>query len=480
MDQAIKPDASSGGYILAYPEMLADAPSRNRADAEKYLPNLDEYTENQSVNKDLSSRCISLAHTENNDDNHHLKVAKNIVFNLDRTLFESIDEESWKNMADSLKFSGIDSLEKAIAMDLRVCPPCPVFHTWVALHGTTIFNGLNNPEKLAGINYVQRILEEGTNLSKSDIPLLIVYSDKNLTTSQINEMKAEFKDHDNILCISFETELQLKFIAQLERYASSIDFHFMDSIRIIVSQNITKTISFCINKAKSENKTELANRLEKLGFNHLFYSDIDNQWLSRPPYILASHGTFTQPMISETLPLIHIREGVVEKLSEINRKLLEWHTSFFSEMPYFIQRKPAKWSAEKAKKLFDYILSGDAESNYEHLSKQIAHISPHFNYLLIPDGAVSWEGENSCCFFSEQSKDVFLRGALKCPFIIDLHQKPDSRLDNDSYNPDQYYKEAHSLVGMQLLKYHSHGHDDTWHITQTMPDKLKQSGPVIM
>ncbi|WP_448216607.1 hypothetical protein [Endozoicomonas sp. 2B-B] len=464
MDQAIKPDISSWGYILPYPEVVADTPSRYRADAEKYLPNLDEYTENQLLNKDLSSRCISLAQTEKNDDNHHLKLSKNIVFTQDRTYFELIDEESWKNMADSLKFSGIDSLEKAIAMDLRVCPPCPVFHTWVALHGTSIFNGLNNPEKLAGLNYVQRILEEGTNLSKSDIPLLIVYSDKNLTISQINEMKAEFKDHDNILCISFETDLQLKFLAQLERYASSMNFHFMDSIRIIVSQNITKTISFCIDKAKSENKTELANRLEKLGVNHLFYSDIDNQWLTRPPYILASHGTFTQPMISKILSLTHIREGVVEKLSEINRELLGWHKSFFSEMPYFKKRKSTKWSVEKAKKLFDYILSGDAESNYEHLSKQIAHISPHHNYLLIPDRAVSWEGENSCCFFSEQSKDVFLEGALKRPFIIDLHQMPDSRLDNDSYNPDQYYREAHSLVGMQLLKYYSHGNDNTWHI----------------
>ncbi|WP_257287926.1 hypothetical protein [Endozoicomonas sp. SESOKO2] len=462
MDQVVGEQIHPAGYSSLYTETLTESLSENKVNNKKYLPKAEEYTEEHFGCKDLSSRCISLVPSGKDNDSHHIRLAKNIVFTADPNFFDSIDKESWKNMADSLKFSGIDSLEKASAMDLRVCPPCPVFHTWAALHGTSIFNGLNNPRHLTGINYIQTILQEGTDLSKDDIPLLIVFSDMNLTKTQIDQMKAEFKYHENILCISMETDLQLGFLVQLEKYASSMCLQFMDSIRVIVSQNITETIRFCIDKAESENKTKLANRLQKLGANHLFYSDIDNQWLSKPPYILASHGTFTQPKMSMTLPLIYIDKDVVEQLSETNKIRLERHRSFFSEMPYLNKRTSKKYSRDNAIKLFDYILSGEADSNYEYLSKQIIHISPHYDYLLESDRGVSWDGENSCFFVAEHSKDVFLRGALKKPCIIDLHEKPVSGRTDDSYNPDPYYREAHSLVGMQLLKYYYHGHDDTW------------------
>ncbi|MCL6270811.1 hypothetical protein M3P05_12840 [Sansalvadorimonas sp. 2012CJ34-2] len=448
-------------YLQPYSEIGLDSPSRNRSNEQKHLPNAPQKIEHESYQKKLKSRCTSSVSTKK-DNSYYAGIAKALISKFDPVFFDSIDEESWKNMADSLMFSGVDSLDKAIAMDLRLCPPCPVFHTWVGLYGTTIFNGSNNPKKLAGINYVERILGEATDLSKHDIPLLIVFSEMNLTKNQIDEMKAEFEIHNNILLVSFETELQLKFIVELEKHAKSMCVEFMDSIRVVVSQSISKVITFCIEKAISERKMKLAKRLEKCGVNYLFYSDIDNQWLSKPPYILARHGIFTQPKLSITLPLISIDGDVVEKLSDIDKHRLMKHRSFFSEIPYFDKSKSWKWSTEKAKKLFDYILSGEAECNFKYLSEQLAHISPHYNYLLKPDEGVYWEGENSCFFVSEHSKDVFLRGALKRPWLIDLHQKPKSESLDDAYNPDRYYKEAHSLVGMQLLKYYYHGHDFTW------------------
>ncbi|WP_257266325.1 hypothetical protein [Endozoicomonas sp. ONNA2] len=378
----------------------------------KYLTCTEENAGNYFGTKELSSRCISPVMTAKDNDDYYVHLAKNIVFTLDPTYSDSIDEVSWRNIADSLKFSGIDTLEKATAMDLKVCPPCPVFHTWAALHGTTIFDGKNNPERFNGLNYVQRILKEGTELSKNDIPLFIVFSDKGLAKSQINEMKASFKNHDNILCISLETDLQLKFPKQLEWHAECMSYVFMDCIRIVISQHITKIISFCIDKAKYENKANLANRLEKLGTNFLFYSDIDNQWLSKPPYILASHGIFTQPKLSEDLLLGDIKDNVEEKLSEDDKWILARHRSFFSDFPYQNKGKPITWSSDKAKKLFDYILSGEAESNFKHLSNQIVHISSFYKYLLRDDKGVSWKGENSCFFVAEHSKDVFL-GALQ-------------------------------------------------------------------
>ncbi|WP_422414052.1 MULTISPECIES: hypothetical protein [unclassified Endozoicomonas] len=457
MYQVVKPIVPPGAHILTQSKMEQESPSVKKDDI-KYLPCAVEHTGNYFGTKDLSSRCISPVMNEKDNDDFYVHLAKNIVFTLDRTYFDSIDELSWRNIADSLKFSGIDTLEKATAMDLKVCPPCPVFHTWAALHGTTIFDGKNNPERLNGLNYVQRILKEGTELSKNDIPLFIVFSDKALKESQINEMKASFKDHDNILCISLETDLQLKFPKELDWHTAYMGFMFMDCIRIVVSQHITKTINFCIDKAKSENKINLANRFEKLGTNFLFYSDIDNQWLSKPPYIIASHGMFTQPTLSETLPLYGIKDCDADKLFDDDKSILTRHRSFFSDFPYHNTGRTVTWSSDKAKNLFDYILSGEAESNFKHLSNQIAHISSKFNYLLRIDKGVSWKGDNSCFFVADHSKDVFYRGASKRVSVIDLHEKPDGKCAN----PDPYYREAHSLVGMQLLKYYSHGHDFTW------------------
>lgn len=462
MDQVIRPVISLSEYCSPYSETTKGSLSKNRDDDQKYLPEAAEQIKSQFRDKSFSRRCVSLVSPEKKCVNHYAHLAKNIVSVVDPDFLDSIDEESWDNMADSLKFSGIDSLEKANSMGLRVCPPCPVFHTWAALHGTTIFNGSNNPQRFAGINYVQRILREGTALSKNDIPLIIVFSDMNLTMAQIDEMKTEFSSHENIICVSFETELQLKFIKDLEKYALSMSIEFMDSIRIVVSQNISKVIKFCVEKAKSDGKIKLASRLEKLGDNCLFYSDIDNQWLSNPPFVLACHGMFTQPRLSTTLPLIHIDDDVVKQLSDTDKRYLEKHRSFFSEIPYFDKIKRGTWSTDKAKKLFDYILSGEAECNYNYLSKRLAHISSYYDYLLNRDSAVSWDGENSCLFVAEHSKDIFLRKALKRPCIIDLHQKPNSKAPDDIYNPDPYYREAHSLVGMQLLRYHYHGHDYTW------------------
>ncbi|MBO9482676.1 hypothetical protein [Salinisphaera sp. G21_0] len=464
MDQLVNPSLLPGAYTPEHSKMEANSLSTN-SDDKKYLPGAAGHKEINCGNMGLSSRCISEVMTEKDKDNHYIDLAKNIVLTVDPTLHDSIDEDSWKNMADSLQFSGIDSLEKATAMDLKVCPPCPVFHTWVALHGTTIFNGLNNPEKYQGMNYVQRILEEGTELSKNDIPLLIVFSDMKLRESQIDQMKGEFKKHDNILCVSLETDLQLEFPIELKEYASSMDVRFLDSIRIVVSQNITKTISFCMDKAKSENKPQLADRLEKLGVNHLFYSDIDNQWLSKPPYILARHGMFTLPIMAKKLPLItfHCGDWFVEELSDYDRERLKAHRSFFSDFPYLNKNNSKKWSKEKARKLFDYILSGKAKLNYQYLSKQIVKISSDYHSLLKPDDeVVSWEGDNGCFFVTEHSKDAFLRAASKRIQEINLHQKPNTKC---CHNPDpSYYREAHSLVGMQLLKHYYYGKDYTWDV----------------
>ena len=461
MDQKI---GAVAPIIAVYPQYFGTVTGNlpeNRGGAEKYLPETGQQLKNEFWHKRTASRCVSLISAKKARD-HYTQLAKNIVATVDPDFFDSIDEESWGNMADSLKFSRVDSLEKAIAMNLRVCPPCPVFHTWAALHGTTIFNGSNNPKRYAGIDYVQRILEEGSKLGEHGIPLLIVFSDMDLTSDQIDDMKDEFSQHDNILCVSLETDLQLKFIKELEKYASTMTVEFMDSIRVVVSQNISKVISFCIAKAKSEGKINLAARLENLDSNYLFYSDIDNQWLSKPPFILARHGIFTQPLLSTTLSLTKIIENRISKLSDSDRQRLDVHRSYFSQLPYFNKGKSGCWSTDKAKKLFSYIFSGKAESNFHYLSRQIANIAPYYEYLTIRVNPVSWCGENSCFFVAEHSKDTFLKGALKRPCIIDLHEKPISKIADDSYNPDPYYREAHSLIGMQLLRYYYQGHDFTW------------------
>ncbi|MGI2029197.1 hypothetical protein [Endozoicomonas acroporae] len=220
-------------------EMEQESLSVKRDDI-KYLPCTAEHTENYFGTNDLSSRCISPVMTEKDNDDHYVHLAKNIVFTLDPTYFDSIDEVSWRNIADGLKFSGID-----------------------------------------------------------------------------------------------------------------------------------------------------------------------NQWLSKPPYILARHGIFTQPKLSVSLPLGNIKDNVEEQLSEDDKSILARHRLFFSGFPYHNKGKPITWSSDKVKKLSDYILSGEAGSNFKHLSNQIVDVSSDYKYLLHDDRGVCWKGDNSCFFVAEHSKDFF-------------------------------------------------------------------------
>ena len=197
----------------------------------------------------------------------YLAIARTIIGKNDPKYLKDISAQSWVNIAQGLKFAGVDTSELADRMNLRVCPPSTVINTWAALHGTTIFDGTNNPKGYEHLNYVRSIGQHATRLADWNLPLLIVFSNRNLTPEQIEKMHSDFASHNNILCICMESELGLNnvheftkltlnrsFETNLTGLTGKINFYYIDAMRIVLCNWIDKLLGYAQEKALAEGK----------------------------------------------------------------------------------------------------------------------------------------------------------------------------------------------------------------------------------
>ena len=97
---------------------------------------------------------VTAAQQSGDELDKHLAIARTVIAKNDPKYLKDISAQSWANIAQGLKFAGVDTYELADKMNLRVCPPSTVINTWAALHGTTIFDGINNPKGYEHLNYV--------------------------------------------------------------------------------------------------------------------------------------------------------------------------------------------------------------------------------------------------------------------------------------------------------------------------------------
>ena len=215
---------------------------------------------------------------------HQYKNEIEIINSLCEMKSLNIDDWSLQNMACAMRFSGVDSLQKAMDLKLDIIPPGPVFHTWYAHKGTTIFDGHNNARK---IDYVDRISREATLLERWKIPLFIVYTENSMTEDQIQTMRSLFKNHPNIVTLSIEHDLNDLPMAQLYQKQELHSNIYLDGIRGSVIMDYERVLSALDRKAIQEGKNEFSERLTALGNRSIIYSDIDNLLLRRPPYILS-------------------------------------------------------------------------------------------------------------------------------------------------------------------------------------------------
>ena len=204
-------------------------------------------------------------------------------------------------MALALEFSSIDHIDTAHAMELQIIPPGPVFYTWTAIHGTTIFDGINNPGQYQGLNYVDNISSEADKLAKQGIPVLVIYTEVGMTQDQIQKMNTLFEKHSNIITMSIESDLKNLLPESMEIFEAEFPIQYLDNLRLAVISNTDAVFERAQYKASLENKPLVQAYFHNNNVQSIFYSDMDNQWLAPIPYIVAPRGEVAAPIMGAWL-----------------------------------------------------------------------------------------------------------------------------------------------------------------------------------
>ena len=243
------------------------------------LPVLNCYLKNENPVTELSARKVSTL-------SRHNKIVDALIQSQLTDLI--VDDESRLVMAEGLEFSGINTLEQAESLNLRIIPPGPVFHTWYAKYQTGLFDGKNNPNHLKELNYVERVSEQADRLKQWGIPVILIYLERNMPPLELNKMRTLFSNHENILVMSLEHDLtSLRCTAY---YTSCYHENLLDDPRYSLCREFSEVLSLSQKKAKSVGKTLLLYNLLELGGLSIIYSDIDNTFLRRPMFQLGVNG----------------------------------------------------------------------------------------------------------------------------------------------------------------------------------------------
>ena len=199
-----------------------------------------------------------------------------------------VDNTSRITMAEALEFSGIDTLEKAESLNIKVIPPGPILHTWYAKYKTGLFDGINNPPHVKSLDYVTRVSEQADRLMDWGIPVILVYLERDMHSAELIKMQKLFSEHENILVMSLESDLtSLKHIDYYKRHDA---IQLLDDPRFSLCREYPEVLKVAQEKAKSVGKHLLLQNLIALGGHSIIYSDIDNTFLRKPMFQLAVHG----------------------------------------------------------------------------------------------------------------------------------------------------------------------------------------------
>ena len=188
--------------------------------------------------KPIVHRTVECSSKDVFDCEKHKKIVSCLI-NQQVPMFE-VDDDSITNMAEALKFAGIDTLKCVESMNLQIIPPGPVFHTWYAYKGTTLFDGINNDEKF---DYVKQLNDQALRLAEWDIPMILVYTNNSMTEDQVERMDSLFENHPNIVVLNIERDLadlpiSHRFLVQKEKESM-----YLDGIRSEVIMDFERILS---------------------------------------------------------------------------------------------------------------------------------------------------------------------------------------------------------------------------------------------
>ncbi|MCL6271409.1 hypothetical protein M3P05_15925 [Sansalvadorimonas sp. 2012CJ34-2] len=397
-----------------------------------------------SVDRDYASK-MQLA--ESPCEFHHmllpdLTTQKELVskLTLEQGLLEHVDEFSLENMAAALYYSGISSYDEMSQLSLKIIPPGPVFHTWYAYHGLTLFDGVNNDKKL---DYIKLIDEEASRLSKKDIPLLLIYTNNSMTEPQIKTMNSLFVDNDNVLVLSVEEDLSHLPMVDGFKDQKTKDIGLMDRVRVCAIVDAKRVLKAARHKAKKISKEVLLERLSLWEDKSLTYSDIDNVFIKPRVFQIAANGFCNMSHLLSSNILIAPRE--IEKLPKPLNVRAELHNAHFHYLRDYNLMNLEELE-KKSERLFRYLLSGSAHEEYQKIKNQ-------------PSAMEIWDEETN---YYSSSTDLLSEEDIE---QIMSKQYPREaffkHLETLSHSPKNIRKLSR-LVGIQQLRLIKMNYHGTW------------------
>ena len=314
-----------------------------------------------------------------------------------------IDEFSLNNMAAALLYADINSVEKAQQLNLKIVPPGPVFHTWYAFYGTTLFDGKNNPK---GLDYVSLIAEKASKLSEKNIPVIFIYTNNSMSKSQIEEMNQLFEEHDNILVLSIEEDLSESPMVDKFKKPTAKSVELMDDIRICVILDADYVLSVAGEKSKRLGKKELCERLTLWQNKSLTYADIDVDLIRPDVFQIHSNGMCETSGLNLRRVVITQRKSRHYSKSELER--IRDNNSYFK---YLYGEKINKENLEaKSDKAFRYIISDEFKDVYKKLTgKELKHPwRPNVYYYNSVTGLLP-KNDIASIIFKKNTHDAFCK-----------------------------------------------------------------------
>ena len=354
-----------------------------------------------------------------------------------------LDEESVYSMASALYAADIKTIEEAHRFKLVIVPPGPVFHTWYAMHGTTLFNGTNN---VKGYDYVEMIKKEAEYLQQFHLPVLLVYSTLNMTAEQTEEMQKLFQESENIISICLETDFpEHPMTSSLRGHEEGIDR--VDYIRYAASLHWREILEKSLEKAEITGKKQAAENLQHRKNQSLVYSDIDNVQIRPNLYMLSGPG-FT--MCSHPADSIYIEEWEIEKEISANKP--------------DVSREEVQAHNHIVRHLWYHVENPVHNPHYARLCHDKLHSALLSGYLQ--DNLIRWLEQKPSIFQAEIS---YFRVGSENTSGIEIGEVMESERNifdkfyphiTDTLAPDK--EKMVTLLGMQQLKLHFINHHHSW------------------
>ena len=373
-----------------------DAVKRNRASplqhysdhnqelCQQTLTTTHELKEAQQSSTPIEKRNIESVSSDVFECEAHKKIVCTLIAEQIPTFI--VDDDSLVNMAEALKFAGIDTIECAEKMNLQIIPPGPVFHTWYAYKGITLFDGVNNEK---GFNYVAQLNEQAKRLAEWDIPMIVIYTTNSMTKDQIIKMDSIFDNHSNIIVLNIERDLSDLPLSQRFLIQKKGEEMYLDGIRSEVLMDFQRVLSKAKIQANNKGKKGASQRLDKWQNKSITYMDMDNYFLRRPFFQIAPNGFLKTYNFSHHFKLKNI-EVYANKIGiTLPSDLIEdvRKQSDLLEFTHVHGKNPSVADINrKAEKLYTFVRSGEAERVWHRASRylNLKFMNQSWTELFVP------------------------------------------------------------------------------------------------